>query len=50
MAAINCSTSTSRVGKDELIRTRLPDSAQRRAHIETALRRQPFLLRSVHPD
>jgi IclR family pca regulon transcriptional regulator len=49
MAAINCSTSTSRVGKEELIRTRLPVLHNAARFIETALRRQPFLLRSVHP-
>ncbi len=50
MAAINCSTSTSRVGKEELIRTRMPVLLEAAKRIETALRRQPFLLRSVHPD
>ncbi len=49
MAAINCSTSTSRVEKEELIRTRLPVLRNAARFIETALRRQPFLLRSVHP-
>lgn len=49
MAAINCSTSTSRVGKAELIRTRLPILRNAARFIEVALRRQPFLLRSVHP-
>ena len=50
MAAINCSTSTSRVSKDELIRTRLPILRDAARHIEAALRRQPYLLRSIHPD
>ncbi len=49
MAAINCSTSTSRVGKEELVRTRLPILRSAARHIESSLRRQPFLLRSVHP-
>lgn len=49
MAAINCSTSTSRVEKEELIRTRLPVLRNAARFIETALRRQSFLLRSVHP-
>lgn len=49
LAAINCSTSTSRVGLEELIRTRLPVLQSAARHIETSLRRQPFLLRSVHP-
>ncbi len=50
MAAINCSTSTSRAGRDELIRTRLPVLRNAARFIESALRRQPYLLRSVHPD
>lgn len=49
MAAINCSTSTSRVSRDELVRTRLPILRNAARFIEAALRRQPFLLRSVHP-
>ncbi len=49
LAAINCSTSTSRVGKEELIRTRLPVLRNAARFIETGLRRQPFLLHSVHP-
>lgn len=49
MAAINCSTSTSRVRKDELIRTRLPVLQNAARFIASALRRQPYLLRSVHP-
>lgn len=49
MAAINCSTSTSRVGREELIKTRVPVLRNAARHIELALRRQPFLLRSVHP-
>ncbi len=49
MAAINCSTSTSRVSRDELVRTRLPILRNAARIIEAALRRQPFLLRSVHP-
>ncbi len=50
LAAINCSTSTSRVALDELVRTRLPILQSAARVIETALRRQPYLLRSVHPD
>lgn len=50
LAAINCSTSTSRVGKDELVRTRLPILMNATRMIERALRGQPYLLRSVHPD
>ncbi|MEJ0028601.1 MAG: IclR family transcriptional regulator C-terminal domain-containing protein [Rhizomicrobium sp.] len=50
LAAINCSTSTSRVALEELIRTRLPILQSAARTIETAIRRQPYLLRSVHPD
>ncbi len=50
MAAINCSTSTSRARKDELIGTRLPVLRSAARFIESALRRQPYLLRSVHPE
>jgi hypothetical protein len=38
------------VGKEELIRTRLPILQNAARAIEMALRRQPYLLRSVHPD
>ena len=40
----------SRVGKEELIKTRLPILMNAARMIEQALRRQPYLLRSVHPD
>lgn len=50
VAAINCSTSTSRVTMDELVESRLPALRNAGRHIEGALRRQPFLLRSIHPD
>ena len=36
--------------KEELIRTRLPVLRNAARSIEPALRRQPYLLRSVHPD
>ena len=49
MAAINCSTSTSRVSREELIRTRLPVLRNAARFIEAAMRRQPFLPRSIHP-
>lgn len=49
IAAINCSTSTSRATKEEMIRTRLPVLHSAARHVESALRRQPYLLRSVHP-
>jgi hypothetical protein len=38
------------VKRDELIRTRLPVLRNAARFIESALRRQPYLLRSVHPD
>jgi IclR family pca regulon transcriptional regulator len=47
LAAINCSTSTSRVSKEELVRTRLPMLRNAARFIETGLHRQPYLLRSV---
>jgi len=50
LAAINCSTSTSRVSKEDLVRTRLPILQGAAQVIEQALRRQPYLLHSVHPD
>ena len=49
IAAINCSTATSRTTKEELVRTRFPVLHSAARHIESALRRQPYLLRSVHP-
>jgi IclR family pca regulon transcriptional regulator len=50
VAAINCSTSTSRVTMEELVDSRLPTLRNAGRHIEGALRRQPYLLRSIHPD
>lgn len=50
VAAINCSTSTSRVTMEELIKSRLPSLRNAGRHIENALRREMFLLRSIHPD
>jgi len=50
VAAINCSTSTSRVTMEELVESRLPALRNAGRHIEGALRRQTFLLRSIHPD
>jgi IclR family pca regulon transcriptional regulator len=46
-AAINCSTSTTRVSRDELVSSRLP-LLQKAAHeIESALERWPFLMHSL---
>ncbi|HEY2179665.1 MAG TPA: IclR family transcriptional regulator C-terminal domain-containing protein [Caulobacteraceae bacterium] len=50
VAAINCSTSTSRATLEELVESRLPVLRNAGRHIESALRRQPFLLRSIHAD
>lgn len=49
-SAINCSTSTSRADKAEMIRSRLPVLLNAARHIESELRRQPYLIHSVHPD
>jgi IclR family transcriptional regulator, pca regulon regulatory protein len=47
VAAINCSTSTTRVSRDELVRTRLPLLQRAAQEIEDSLRRWPFLLHSL---
>jgi IclR family pca regulon transcriptional regulator len=49
-AAINCSTSTSRMRKDALIQSRLPILVSAAKHIQSSLRRIPFLLHSIHPS
>jgi IclR family pca regulon transcriptional regulator len=46
VAAINCSTSTTRISQDELVRTRLPLLREAAAAIEAELRRWPTLARS----
>jgi IclR family pca regulon transcriptional regulator len=46
-AAINCSTSTTRVSRDELIKTRLPLLAKGAQEIEAALQRWPALVHSL---
>jgi IclR family pca regulon transcriptional regulator len=48
-AAINCSTSTTRVSRDELVETRLPLLQSAAREIEDALRRWPFLSHSLRP-
>jgi IclR family transcriptional regulator, pca regulon regulatory protein len=48
-AAINCSTSTTRVSRDELVSTRLPLLQRAAQEIEEALRRWPFLSHSLRP-
>lgn len=49
IAAINCSTSTTRISQDELVRTRLPLLREAAAEIESALRRWPALEASLTP-
>lgn len=48
-AAINCSTSTTRVSREELVRTRLPLLRQAAQEIEDSLRRWPFLSHALRP-
>lgn len=47
IAAINCSTSTTRISQDELVRTRLPQLREAAGEIETALKRWPALLHAL---
>jgi IclR family pca regulon transcriptional regulator len=47
VAAINCSTSTTRISQDELVRTRLPMLQEAAGAIEAELRRFPMLARSL---
>jgi IclR family pca regulon transcriptional regulator len=44
IAAINCSTSTTRISQDELVRTRLPLLREAARDIDDAMRRWPALL------
>jgi len=48
-AAINCSTSTTRVSREELVETRLPLLQRAAGEIEEALRRWPFLSHALRP-
>jgi IclR family pca regulon transcriptional regulator len=48
-AAINCSTSTTRISREELVRTRVPLLRDAAREIEDALRRWPFLSHSLRP-
>jgi IclR family pca regulon transcriptional regulator len=45
--AINCSTSTTRISRDELVKTRLPLLRKAARQIEMALQRWPFLTHSL---
>lgn len=47
VAAINCSTSTTRISQDELVRTRLPLLGEAAGAIAAELRRFPMLARSL---
>lgn len=47
IAAINCSTSTTRISQDELVRTRLPMLREAAAEIGNALQRWPRLMHSL---
>lgn len=49
VAAINCSTSTTRVAQDELVKTRLPLLQTAAREIEAALQKWPFLVHSLSP-
>lgn len=47
VAAINCSTTTSRISQEEMIKTRLPGLQKAAGEIEVALRRWPALLHTL---
>ncbi len=47
LAAINCSTATTRVTKDNMVKTRLPELKQAAKRIEVELRRYPILVHSI---
>lgn len=49
IAAINCSTSTTRISQDELVRTRLPLLRAAAGEIEATLKRWPALEASLRP-
>lgn len=49
IASINCSTSTTRISQDELVRTRLPLLRNAAGEIEASLRRWPTLEASLRP-
>jgi IclR family transcriptional regulator, pca regulon regulatory protein len=48
-AAINCSTSTTRISRELLVETRLPLLQKAAREIEDALQRWPFLLHALRP-
>ncbi len=47
LAAINCSTATSRVDQETMVETRLPELRHAAGRIETELRRYPILTHSI---
>ncbi|MDP5103280.1 MAG: helix-turn-helix domain-containing protein [Erythrobacter sp.] len=49
IASINCSTSTTRISQDELVRTRLPMLRGAAGEIEASLRRWPTLEAALRP-
>ncbi|AUX68975.1 IclR family transcriptional regulator [Porphyrobacter sp. HT-58-2] len=49
IASINCSTSTTRISQDELVRTRLPLLRNAAGEIEASLKRWPALEASLQP-
>lgn len=50
VAAINCSTSTTRISQEELVRTRLPLLREAAVEIGSALQRWPALIHSLHQN
>lgn len=50
LAAVNCSTSTTRISQDELVRTRLPLLREAAGEIEAALKQWPSLAASLNHD
>lgn len=47
LAAINCSTATTRVNRDEMVATRLPELREAANKVEVELRRYPILAHSI---
>ena len=47
LAAINCSTATTRVNEEEMVRTRLPALREAASQVEQELRRYPILEHSI---
>jgi IclR family pca regulon transcriptional regulator len=47
IAAINCSTATTRINQEEMVETRLPLLRQAAKHIEAELQQYPVLMHSI---